>query len=249
MTDIACIVLPTYNEVDSIKDLIQRIYLTAESIKKFEIHVLVVDDNSPDGTGGAVKKLIPRYQTLHLLSGKKRGLGFAYKRGLSYCLNQLNADVIIQMDADFQHDPDLLIQLFANYISGSPVVVGSRFVSGGSTPYFSLFRKVLSKSGNLLIRKLCRLHDGPYDLTSGYRCINADLIRACNHESLPGRGYSFTTSILVELIRNGAMVKEIPITLHQRIHSTSKLTLYDLLEFLLTIVRISLKDDCKNTRK
>ena len=239
MKKIACVVLPTYNEIENIKRLIPRIYLTRKHVGEFELHVLVVDDNSPDGTGIAVKELMQTYSsTLHLLSGKKRGLGIAYKRGLSYGVTQLKADVIMQMDADLQHDPALLPLFFDHYASGFSVIIGSRFAPGGSTPNFSMFRRGLSRTGNELIRKICRLK-GFSDLTSGYRCINADLIRACNFERLPERGYSFTMAFLVELIRNGARVLEIPITFPRRIHSTSKLTLFDLLEFLVTLGRIS----------
>ncbi|WP_051310022.1 polyprenol monophosphomannose synthase [Desulfogranum japonicum] len=241
MRNVVCVVLPTYNEVDNIKKILLEVFFCFEYIQDFELQILVVDDNSPDGTGEIVKSMMGTYENLHLLTGKKRGLGYAYKRGISYCLQHLKADIIIQMDADFQHDPELLHVLLKNYGLGFPVVIGSRFISGGSTPCFPVFRRMLSIFGNVLIRKLCRLHGGPCDCTSGFRCIDAELIRACDHEKLPGRGYSFTTSLLVELLRNGAIVKEIPITFHRREYSTSKLAVFDLVEFLVTLARLAIR--------
>ena len=108
MKPVACIVLPTYNEAQNISKLLPEIFAQAEKFQSHELHVLVVDDNSPDGTGDIVKKMQQQYTALHLLTGEKKGLGDAYKRGMAYAIENLNADIIFEMDADFQHDPNLI---------------------------------------------------------------------------------------------------------------------------------------------
>ena len=121
--------------------------------------------------------------------------------------------------------------------NGFSLVIGSRFILGGSSPNFSLKRKFLSVLGNWLLRYiggLSKIHD----CTSGFRCIKADLIEKCNFTVFVMRGYSFQSSFLFELIKNGAKVIEVPITFKERVHGESKLTLKDQLEFLLNILKI-----------
>ena len=143
-------VLPTYNEVGNIHKTLEKIFLNQTVLHDYKLSVLVVDDNSPDNTAELVRDLIPKYSGLTLMSGEKKGLGDAYKRGINYALKNLKADLIIQMDADGQHDPGL-IPKFIGLAKNYDVVIGSRFVEGGSTPYFSSYRLLLSKLGNFLV--------------------------------------------------------------------------------------------------
>jgi dolichol-phosphate mannosyltransferase len=232
----ACVVLPTYNEVKNIPIIIPLIFEQSPKVSH-ELHVVVVDDNSPDGTQDAVIKCMGEYPNLHLITGEKKGIGEAYKRGMSYATEVLNADLIFEMDADLQHDP-AFIPLFATLSEyGFSLVIGSRFAPGGITPNFPLRRRFLSLIGNWLIRLfagLPRIHD----CTSGYRCIKADLIKKCNMSYLLTRGYSFQSSLLYELLRNGARVIEVPITFPDRIYGESKLGIQDQLEFILNLGRI-----------
>ena len=234
---IACIILPTYNEAKNIQIIIPAIFELQEVILTHTLYVLVVDDNSPDGTQGCVKELMKEYSDLHLISGPKNGLGEAYKRGMKYALKNFTPDLIFEMDADLQHDPSL-IPIFISLANHSfSLVIGSRFAVGGSTPNFSLRRKLMSLIGNWMIRflgGLPRIHD----CTSGYRCIKASLISQCDFTHLSTRGYSFQSSLLCELVRNGAKVVEIPIVFPDRIHGNSKLVIKDQIEFLLNIPRI-----------
>jgi dolichol-phosphate mannosyltransferase len=236
MKKIACVILPTYNEAQNASILIPRIFEQANNISTHELHVLVVDDNSPDGTEEVVRNYIDEYPSLHIITGEKKGLGEAYKRGMAFALSALKPDIVFQMDADLQHDPSLL-PLFVNlYNHGFSLVIGSRFVPAGSTN-FPLHRKLLSLVGNWLIRfvgGLPRLRD----CTSGYRCIRADLVRQCDFSNLSTRGYSFQSSFLFELLRNGARVVEIPIVFSARLYGESKLSFRDQLEFLTNLAKI-----------
>jgi len=234
---IACIVLPTYNEADNIPIIVPAIFRQQERIATHALHVLVVDDNSPDGTQDAVQVLQSQFPKLHLITGPKKGLGEAYKKGMAWAGEHLKPELIFEMDADLQHDPDL-IPLFITLTGyGFTMVIGSRFAPGGDTPDFSLYRRFISLLGNWLIRFLGGI-PRIADCTSGYRCIRADLIRKCDLTFMSTRGYSFQSSLLCELIRNGARVVEIPIIFPDRKQGESKLSLRDQMEFLLNIPRI-----------
>jgi dolichol-phosphate mannosyltransferase len=236
----ACVILPTYNEAENVVSLVPRIFAQVDEIPTHDLHVLVVDDNSPDGTQQAVRTLMAKYPNLHLLTGPKRGLGEAYKRGMDYALGELAADIVLEMDADGQHDPSL-IPVFA-YLATHDIslVIGSRFAPGGATPDFALRRRVLSLVGNWMLRVLGGL-PGIHDCTSGYRCIRTDVLRRCDLRRLATRGYSFQSSLLCELLRNHARVVEIPMVFQHRAHGQSKLRWRDQVEFLGNVVRLRLR--------
>lgn len=237
MGEIACVVLPTYNESGNVKVLIPRIFAEARKIADHDLHVLVVDDNSPDGTQETVRDLMKIHRGLHLLSGARNGLGEAYKRGICYAIQDLRARLIIQMDADLQHDPSLL-PLFVRLTDyGFSLVIGSRFVFGGATTNFPLRRKLISLTGTYLVRLFGGL-PAITDCTSGYRCVKADLVAKCNLRGLSSRGYSFQSSMLCELIRNGAHVIEVPIIFGKREYGESKLSLQDQTEFVVNLLRL-----------
>jgi len=229
-----CLILPTYNEAENISFIINSIFDQQKKISSYDLHILVVDDNSPDGTGSIVQKLMEEHPNLHLISGEKKGLGEAYKRGMGHALKKLSPDLIFEMDADGQHDSNL-IPLFVTLADhGFSLVIGSRFAPGGETPDFSLRRKIISLVGNWMIRFLGGI-PRIKDCTSGFRCIKADLIPKCNLNFLSTRGYSFQSSLLCELLRNGAKVIEVPIVFPDRKYGISKLCLNDQIEFLLNI--------------
>jgi dolichol-phosphate mannosyltransferase len=237
MTKIACIVMPTYNEARNLPELLPRIFQEAEKIPTHELHVLIVDDNSPDGTASVVREWMQRNHRIHLLSGEKKGLGEAYKRGMARAIETLNPDLILQMDADQQHDPALL-PLFINLTQyGFSLVIGSRFAPGAGKPALSFRRRLISLLGTVLVRMAAGL-PRINDCTSGYRCIRADLIAKCDFSLLATRGYSFQSSLLSELFRNGARVVEIPIFFAPRAHGASKLSFSDQVEFLTNLGRL-----------
>ncbi len=234
---IACVVLPTFNEAGSIRTALEGIFSQAPRVPTHELHVLVVDDTSPDGTADIVRELSAGNPHLHLDQGERRGLGEAYKRGIAHAIATLDPDLLFEMDADLQHDPALIPLFVAMTQYGFDLVIGSRFAPGGGTPEFSLWRKFLSLSGNALVRfvgGLPRLHD----CTSGYRCIRARLVKECDLSRLATRGYAFQTSFLYELLRHGARPVEIPIVFGPRRHGVSKLSLRDQVEFALNLARL-----------
>lgn len=233
----ACVILPTYNEAGNVGRLIPAILAQARRIPTHALHVLVVDDNSPDGTQDIVRRLMPEFAELHMITGPKRGLGEAYKRGMAYAMDRLNADIVFEMDADGQHDPSL-IPLFAHLVHhGFGLVIGSRFAPSGATPEFSRKRRMISLVGNWMIRTLGGLPK-IHDCTSGFRGIKTEALRKCHLESLCTKGYAFQSSLLYELLRSGARVIEVPMTFGPRSRGESKLTLKDQIEFLVNIARL-----------
>jgi len=234
----ACVVLPTYNEAENIESITKAIFAMQSNIDTHQLYVIVVDDNSPDGTQEIVKKQMQKNPYLRLVTGNKVGLGDAYKRGISFAISTFNPDLLLQMDADGQHDPTL-IPKFINLVNdGFSLVIGSRYVPGGSTPDFSYWRKFLSIVGNFLIRHLGKASN-VQDCTSGFRCIKANLLPKCNMDGLSTRGYSFQSLLVCELIRNGAKPIEVPIIFKDRVKGKSKLTLRDQIEFLVSITKIT----------
>ncbi len=233
----ACIVIPTYNEAENVRVLIPLIFAQGARIASHDLHVLVVDDNSPDGTASEIRSLHEKYPNLHLLEGQKKGLGEAYKRGMARAIELLDPELIFEMDADLQHSPELLPVMISLGEYGFDLIIGSRFVLGGSTPNFSLKRRFLSLVGNWMLRVLGGL-PAIRDCTSGYRCIRARILKLCDLSQLSTKGYSFQSSLLFELLRNGAKTIEVPITFPDRVIGSSKLSFADQWEFLLNIGRI-----------
>jgi len=234
----ACVVLPTYNEVENIESIIKAIFAMQSNVATHQLYVIVVDDNSPDGTQEIVKKQMNQHPYLRLVTGNKVGLGDAYKRGISFAITTFNPDLLLQMDADGQHDPKLIPEFINLANDGFSLVIGSRLVPGGSTPGFSYWRKFLSIVGNFLIRHLGKASN-VQDCTSGFRCIKANLFPKCNLDGLSTRGYSFQSLLVCELIRNGAKPIEVPIIFKDRVKGKSKLTLRDQIEFLVSITKIT----------
>lgn len=236
-----CFVLPTYNEEENIGNIIQQILKEEKSLSKHTFTILVVDDNSTDETQTIVQSYISSNSKVHLVTGQKKGLGDAYKRGFKYALNDLKADLIFQMDSDGQHDTSLIPD-FVSYIEeGKDVVIGSRFVEGGTTPDFSFSRLLMSKVGNLLVRYVGGITQ-LQDCTSGYRAIRASYLKELDFSYLSTRGYSFQSSLICDLAWRGADISEIPIEFSSRQGGDSKLALRDQIEFLLNIPRLGFRN-------
>ena len=236
-----CFVLPTYNEEENIENIIQQILKEEKNQSKHTFSILVVDDNSTDETQTIVQRYISLNSKIHLVTGQKKGLGDAYKRGFKFALNDLKADVIFQMDSDGQHDASLIPD-FVSYIEeGKDVVIGSRFIDGGTTPDFSFSRLLMSKVGNLLVRYVGGITQVK-DCTSGYRAIRASYLKELDFSYLSTRGYSFQSSLICDLAWRGADISEIPIEFSSRQGGESKLAIRDQIEFLLNIPRLGFRN-------
>src|SRR3972149_324885 len=168
--DKVVIVMPAFNEAENIGPMVEE--LCGKEFPKIagaDMHVLVVDANSPDGTGKIVKDKQSKYKNLHLLSKDKGGLGADYVAGFKYAMEKLSADAVMEMDADFQHPPRFVKPMVDAYLGGAEYVIGSRYISRGAGPKeWAMFRKAVSFFGNLFIR-IVLVKPKIHDLTTGFR--------------------------------------------------------------------------------
>ena len=227
-----CFVIPTYNEAENITLLLPRL---AELYPNPNLLFLVVDDESPDSTGRLVREFAATDARVHLLEGKKRGLGAAYVRGIRHALEELRAEVVVQMDADFSHDPADAGRLLARVAAGADVCIGSRYVPGGSVDEsWGFRRRQLSLWGNRLARWIAGLK-GVRDCTAGFKAIRASALRAAAVQEITVLGYAFQVALLHRLLHSGARVVEEPIYFRDRTRGVTKLGLDSMLEFLYHI--------------
>ncbi len=232
------IVLPTYKERENIIRLIPELFEQFKSSRKHEFEVLVVDDESPDRTAEAVKELAKKLPSIHLLTGKKQGLGAAYIRGFKHAMKKLNPSVLVEMDADFSHLPGDLPKLIEQIEKGADFVIGSRYVRGGKVPKdWNFLRKTNSRWGNRFARYLAGI-DNVRDCTSGFRAIKKSVLEKINLDKLKVRGYSFQMNLLYKAYMGGAKIKEVPIDFQERTWGHTKLGLGDVVEFMWNSLKL-----------
>jgi dolichol-phosphate mannosyltransferase len=232
----ALVVVPTYNERDSIAELIDRLHAAAGG----GADVLVVDDSSPDGTGRVVDELIeerPGFLSL-LVRPAKRGLGGAYLDGFRWGLGH-GYDALVEMDADLSHDPVDVVRLLAA-LEDADLVIGSRYVLGGAVVNWSIFRRVLSRGGNLYARVLLGFEVA--DATSGFRAYRASLLASVDLDAIRSEGYAFQVEMVRRAQAAGARIVEIPITFTERTHGRSKMSRAIVFEALVRITSWGLSD-------
>lgn len=232
----AVIVLPTYNEADSIEHITQKIFEVTKKIDNWEVHILVVDSSSPDGTGDIVKGLQKKLINLHLLETPKEGLGRAYMRGFAHAADVLKSFVVFEMDADGQHDPKEIPYFLREVEKGADFVIGSRYIKGGSIPsQWGLDRKIQSILGNVVIR-LGFMKLAITDWTDGYRCIKTWIVKSAADHIKPYTGYVFQIALLDFAVKNNARIKEIPVNFLERKHGESKIAsgryIFDILQYI-----------------
>lgn len=234
------IILPCYNERDNIIPMINALQRQARLLVH-DLHLLIVDDDSPDGTGDLARNAMRFYRNVHLITGKKEGLGAAYIRGMRHAMNMLNADVVFEMDADFSHDPSDVPRLLKEIDDRADFVIGSRYVTGGSIPKeWNLLRKANSFFGNLVARYVAGIYR-VRDCTAGFRAIRTSTLRQIDFSALKVRGYAFQVALLHQAVATGARVKEIPVHFIDRKYGESKLGLSDIMEFVLNASWIRLR--------
>lgn len=226
------IIVPTYNERDNIARLIEELSIQFARMHH-EMHVLVVDDQSPDGTADVVRELQGRHRNLHLLSGQKSGLGAAYIRGMTHAMDVLGADVVFEMDADFSHKPEDVPRLLVNIEYGADLVIGSRYVPGGTIPpEWGWHRRANSFFGNVVARYVAGIYR-VRDCTAGFRAIRASLLRQIGLGSLRVQGYAFQVALLHGAVAQGAKIVEVPVDFIERTRGDSKLGFSDIIEFIV----------------
>src|SRR4051795_6946184 len=209
-------VVPTYNEVDNLAWIVGRLRAVQP-----EGHVLVVDDNSPDGTGKIAEELAAARHHVNVLHRtEKGGLGAAYKHGFRVALDE-GFDVIGEMDADGSHQPEQL-HLLLDALRDADLVIGSRWVPGGSVVNWPFRRELLSRGGNLYVRLL--LGVAVRDATAGYRLFRRATLEAIDLESVESTGYVFQTDMVVRCLRSGMRVREVPIEFVERVRGDSKMS-------------------------
>lgn len=229
-----CIMLPTYNEAKTIETLINNIIRVSDDLLNWQVHILVVDDNSTDATASIVKTKEQQFPRLHLTQDKKQGLGKAYLRGMLWILSNLpSVEYVLIMDADLSHDAKYIPEFLKFAQEGYDFIIGSRYVLGGDCLGWNWQRKKLSYWGNQYIRFASRV-SSVKDWTSGFRCISTNLLRDINLEQLLTTGYAFNMSFLYRAIKRGAKIKELPIVFVNRKEGQSKLGWNDIIEYFLS---------------
>jgi dolichol-phosphate mannosyltransferase len=237
MTQCVCVIIPTYNEAENIAALIQNLETVAKSLQNYTLDIVIADDKSPDGTANIVKNMQIQYDNIHILSGEKKGMGAAYIRAFSHVIDSYH--VIITMDADFSHPPEMIPQ-FLEKIKNCDVVIGSRYIPRGGTPDWSVHRQIISKSGNALARIVAGL-SSVHDCTSNYRAIKTNVLKKISFNKVSNKGYAFVTSTLWEYKNQNARICEIPLVFYDRKKGKTKLRLQDMIKFFFNCFRLRLR--------
>ncbi|HEY3079260.1 MAG TPA: polyprenol monophosphomannose synthase [Chloroflexota bacterium] len=227
----ALVVVPTYNERDNLEPLVGAILEQGA-----DFSLLVVDDNSPDGTGELAENLRPgwpgRIDVLHRPG--KLGLGTAYIAGFKWALAR-GYDYVLEMDADFSHEPSVLPRLLAAG-RDSDLALGSRYVPGGGTPDWSLSRRIISRGGSLYARTILGLP--VRDLTGGFKCFPRRTLEALDLDAVRSEGYAFQIELTYRVFQLGGRIREIPITFPDRRVGQSKMSGRIVREAMLAVWRM-----------
>jgi dolichol-phosphate mannosyltransferase len=233
----AMVVIPTYNERDNIELLANEVLAQDEGIE-----VLVVDDNSPDGTGEIVDRLVAGNSRIHALhrSGKL-GLGSAYRDGFRFALDK-GADYIVEMDADFSHDPAMLPRFFEK-MTDYDLVIGSRYLNGVSVVNWPLRRLMLSSFANFYTRLITGLTIS--DCTGGFKCFRREVLQAIDLSRIKSDGYSFQIEINYRCVENGFRVGEIPIIFIDRRAGASKMSKKIVREAVFVVWKLKIGSLCR----
>jgi dolichol-phosphate mannosyltransferase len=224
------VVLPTYNEVETVEEVLRR---TRHAVPNAE--VLVVDDGSPDGTADLAEKVAHELGAINVLRRDRRlGLGDAYRTGFTWGLDR-GAEALVEMDADLSHDPAALPAILAP-LADHDLVIGSRYVPGGSVPAWSFHRKLLSLTGNWYSRLMLGLDVA--DLTSGYRAYRGDLLQGrIDLAAVRADGYGFQIEMAYRVARAGGRITEVPIRFVDRERGESKMSGRIIVEALILVTR------------
>jgi dolichol-phosphate mannosyltransferase len=230
-----CVVVPTYNERENLEPIVAAIL---EALP--DAQLLVVDDNSPDGTGHLADTLAatePRVQVLHRRA--KEGLGAAYRHGFRWALDRPEVRAVVQMDADFSHDPRDLPRLIAPLMHDSDLTLGTRYIRGGGTVGWPWYRRLISRGGTLFARTVLLLPQR--DLTGGFKAWRRELLEAIRMREASASGYGFQIEMTWWAYRRGARITQVPIVFRERVAGRSKMNGSIVREALLLVVKLRLR--------
>lgn len=216
LSDTTLVIIPTFNEIENLPLITKRVREATP-----EVHILIVDDSSPDGTGELADELSEKDDHLHVIHRKsKDGLLGAYIAGFKWGLDR-DYQVLCEMDADGSHAPEQLHLLLEEIDKGADLVIGSRYVEGGETVNWPASREYLSRLGNIYISMA--LGAGLSDMTAGYRAFRRDLLESIDFDELSDAGYIFQVDLAFRAVKDGFDVREVPITFTEREYGESKL--------------------------
>ena len=229
------VVVPTYNEAMNIDRIVRATAAELERLVPGEHMILIVDDQSPDGTGALADGLATELGTVDVLHRPtKAGLGHAYLAGFEHALRR-GAQLIFEMDADFSHDPGYLGDLLAA-AGEADLVLGSRYVEGGGVRDWGFARRLISRGGSLYARTI--LGVDVRDLTGGFKCIHRDVLDAIDLPNIRAEGYVFQIEVTYRALVAGFRVKEVPIVFHDRAEGTSKMSARIAMEAMWLVPRL-----------
>ena len=228
------VVLPTYNERENLEAIAAAILAALP-----EGFLLVVDDSSPDGTGELADTIAAREARVSVLHRPgKEGLGVAYRDGFRWVLERPDARAVVQMDADFSHDPAALPRLLAPLMGNADLALGTRYMPGGATVGWPWYRKLISRGGTIFARTVLML---PYrDLTGGFKAWRRELIDAIRLRETSGSGYGFQIETTWWAHRRGATIVQVPIVFRERVAGSSKMSGGIVREAMLLVLRLRL---------
>jgi dolichol-phosphate mannosyltransferase len=229
------VVIPTYDEASTVERIVRAADTALRRLAIGGHRILIVDDNSPDGTGAIADRLAGELTTVAVLHRTaKQGLGHAYLAGFAHALEH-GAELICEMDADFSHDPAYLADLIAA-ADTADVVLGSRYVAGGGVRNWGLMRQLISRGGGLYARALLGIDVN--DLTGGFKCIRREVLEAIRLDTVGAEGYGFQIEITYRAILAGFTVREVPIIFCDRTEGTSKMSARIALEAFRLVPRL-----------
>ncbi len=232
----AVICLPTYNERENLEPMVRALGAVIDTTRDI---VLVVDDSSPDGTGEIADRLAAELPWLAVLHReRKEGLGRAYLAAFDHAL-AAGAELVVEIDCDFSHDPQVVPLLLAACEDGADVALGSRYVAGGGTQNWGLARRFVSRGGSLYARVLLgvRIHD----LTGGFKCFRREVLEAIDLTAVTANGYAFQIEMTYRALRRGFRVVELPITFVDRVVGGSKMSRAIVLEAVWMVPALRLR--------
>ena len=235
------IIIPTYNELDNVRPLLQEIFSYVPNID-----ILIVDDNSPDGTGELADKIHEENTQVRVLHrGGKLGLGTAYIEGFKYAIEHAY-DAAFEMDADFSHDPRYLPD-FLKAIENVDLVIGSRYIPGGDTPNWTMLRRLISGGGNIFARFMLGIL--VHDCTAGYRCYRRKVLESIDLDTIQSQGYAFQIELVYRVMQHGFKIVETPIVFMDRRVGKSKMSRKIVIEGFTYVIKARFSKQSKKSNR